>query len=231
MEEEEIKKAADATSTSEEKSEEKEEEFDYEKEMERRGVSKYTPQEKAVHSFKGIIGQLKGFGLDPASLLGIKSEEKKEDAGENKQQTPFSIEELRSIIKEEGGSVKSIFAINEIETRLSKLAKNDKEKMLIKHLYDSRITRSDSLDEDLDDAHWLANKNRLKVILAEIGRGKGSEKKSSGDGTGQKREEKTKPKVSEKEERFAKRTGLVWSDDAGRYISKARAEYLKKQKR
>jgi hypothetical protein len=216
--EEEKKEEEEETKEDESDEQEEQEDDEYQKELERRqGGSRHTPLEKATFSFKKTAEEIKRLGGDPSKIFG-NDEERKES---------FSLEEVRSIIKEEVGSVRSLFAESEVETRISKVAKSDKEKALIKHLFNSRISRSENLDDDIEDAWLLANKHKMKSVMSELARGKKA-KPHSESGDGQKREDKQKPKVNAADEKFAKSKGLVWSDTEGRFISKARAEFLKK---
>ena len=238
---EENKKDSESTSTSEEKTDENEEkkddategeeeekdDYDWDKETEnRKGGSKYSPLEKAQNSLKSTIAEVTRDGGDPSKFF---EGSKKAEEGD-KEQKGVTLDDMRAIVREEMGGIKSSFAKAEVETRVSKLAKNDKEKALTIHLFDNRIVRSDNLDEDVDDAWWLANKNRIKATMAELGRGNKAKKKSSGESTGQKRETSEKGKPSSQEEAFAKKRGLTWSEEDGRFISKAKRDFLKKNK-
>lgn len=235
MENEETKTEEEVVEETAEESEE--EEFDYNKEIERleeKKASKYSPLEKATFSAKKIADEIAKLGGDPKKIFGASSDEEETNSNAFKIN---SVEDLTGMIEKivEGkvGNVKSTFAQAELGSRIAKLSKNDNEKKVIQYVFENVIQQTGDMDEDVENAYIIANKNRSKEIFKALtGKEKNRDGKVLAIGGSQKRTEKvTRNKVSAQEEQFAKNKGLVWSEEDGRFVSPARkkhAESIKK---
>jgi len=215
---------------------ESEEEFDYGNELKRLEEKKesiYSPLEKATYSGKKIIEEIVKLGGNPEEILGSFGKKNDDDDGGFKLE---SMEDLTNVIEKivdgKVGNAKSEFEQAEVDTRVSKLAKDEEEQKVIKHVFNNVIQKTGDLNEDIENAYIIANKHRTKQVFETLFKKKENEKDVSNNGGGsQKRNESTSSaKPNSKEAEFAKSRGLVWSDDDKSFVSPARKVYLDKRK-
>jgi len=151
----------------EEEKKEEEEDIDYSKELKKLNEQKPVKSEldKALRSLHFNAERVKELGGDPSSVIAPK--EVKPDSGE-------------FVTKEDMA-----------EQYARTLASNDDELKVVMWQYKHGIQRTGNIHEDVDNAHLLANRGKIKRSFEEIKR---IEKPGEGGGAGQKI---SKPEVPE----------------------------------
>lgn len=119
-------------------------------------VSKYSEEEKAEFSFKKQAEKLKELGKDPASILGIKTEEISDEDNQ-----PLTKGEYRKMM---AGSVAKT-ALQEADT-----IPNETERELVKYHLENTIKSTGIPTEDLKLARALVNAVKNTQIIEETAR-------------------------------------------------------------
>lgn len=162
----------ETTQAKDQETETKPQDIDFEKEaeeLEKKAPKKRTPQEEIEYNLKKIADRAKEAGVDPLKVLGSKSKDEEPDAEVSQFAT------------------KRDLAIMEAK----KLAGSDGELKVIMHWVDRGLS--------VEDAHYMANKGRVKGVLDEIIRGKTKPPQGSGESAGQKQKANTAPELSRAE--------------------------------
>lgn len=187
-------KEEQASSATGEKEEEQKDDFDYKNEYEKL-IEKKEKENFAWDKVKKENKELK-------ARLKEKGEDEKED------ETP----DIRSIIKEEIGTLKGEILSDKLENDISKLTDNHYAKEMIK----SYLGKYPGIS--LEEAWILTNKSRIEGQIAELKKSNSSkERKGDGAGAGQKAQTTTEPKLSSDNMTIVSRMGLKWD---GKMFSK-----------
>lgn len=194
MENEDNTLGADPTLPSEEKSEVNPEvkpegepqDIDFKKEAERLATitppkPKRTPQEEAAFNLKKNAERAKELGVDPNEVLGIES-------------------------KDEGAQGEFVTKDDFAENFARTLVSSEDELRVVMWQYRNGIRRSGNIHEDIENAHLLANKGRLKNTFAEMKR-KVMPPSGAGESSGQIPKETTAPELSRDQHAILLRRG------------------------
>lgn len=138
-------------------------------------VSKYSEEEKAEFTFKKQAERLKSLGKDPASILGIQTEEEIEDEDDK----PLTIGEWKRMQKETAAKT----ALQQAED-----IQNETERELVKYHLQNTIKSTGIPAEDLKLARALVNAVKNTQIMEEVARKPVAQNHSKSSGVDAKQE-------------------------------------------
>lgn len=123
--------------------------------------------------------------------------------------------------KEQSPQVEFVTKDDFAENYARTLARSQDELKVIMWHYRNGIQKTGNIHEDIDNAHWLANKGRVKKLYEEIDRGK--EKPSFISGPGQKVKNTLFPEMPKEDQAMLKRRGFSFNPKTGRWEAKHNA--------
>lgn len=164
----------------------KSEDIDFNKEAEElEKKPTHSALEKAQRSLHFNAQKVKELGGDPEEILGIKKE------------VPVEKTEQNFVTKDD---------LAEAEAR--KLAKSDAELKVIMWHYRNGIQRTGNIYEDIENAHFLAHKPRLKTVFSEMRRAKDNvPPQGDGESAGQKEKVVKTPELPRTQAQILQRRG------------------------
>lgn len=121
-------------------------------------------------------------------------------------------------VNERMGTVQKTALRTSAETVAGQFTADEDEIKLIMFHYDETIVPTGNLNEDIANAHALANRKKNVELLSEAKRAllnKGNA--GSGGGVGQKKKTSTKPSMSPKEQAMVDGAGMKWNGKTGRF--------------
>lgn len=153
--------------------------------------------EKATYTAKSTIKRIKELGGDPSSLLG------EEPAPKPPVSTQTEVDTSQFVTKKDMARAEA-----------AKLAKSPAELKLIMWHVENR-------GMSVEDAHFLANKNRIRRTLSEVGRGENLIPAAAGAGAGQRPEEKADaPELPAGEKQRLLASDMVYDPAKKAYVGK-----------
>lgn len=188
-----------------------EKDIDYKKELE--GLENKKPQktelEKAVFTVKSVIKRIGELGGNPEELLGdVVPKQKKEEDDE---------EDNKFVTKDE---FKTLAQSQIIAQAKSMVGSDDELKLVLWHLENS-IVKTGNITEDLETAHILANRNKIKRTMQEIARANGVKENAHGpSGAGQRTPVKIIVEMPQANQDILRRRGFTLNAKTGEWEAK-----------
>jgi hypothetical protein len=141
--------------------------------------TKRTPQEEIKYNLSKMVERAKEAGIDPAEILGAKKEEEKLEAETSEFATKRDLAEIE----------------------VNKLASSQDEKRVIMWWIDNKGL-------SVEDAHYMANKGRVKTAMDEIIRSKNKPPMGAGESSGQKDKTIVAPELPREQHNVMVRRGF-----------------------
>lgn len=152
--------------------------------------------EKATFTAKSTLKRIKELGGDPNALLG-------EEAPRAPAEKPQEVDTSKFVTKRDLATAKA-----------QEIAKSPNELKLIMWYVDNK-------GMSVEDAHFMANKNRIRRTLSEVRRGESAIPAAPGAGAGQRRADKPEaPDLPESEKRRLEASGMKYDPAKMAYVGK-----------
>lgn len=142
--------------------------------------------------------------------LGKKVDKERERRIAAERNRGLSREEAEVMVNEKVSEVVKGLQRSTIEDRVDQLARTPEEKELILYHYDRSIVPTGNLNEDLENAYALANKNKVRTQISELKKSILSKKtRQSGSDAGAEIKPKPSLKISKEDRELAKFAGVA----------------------
>ena len=168
--------------------------------------------DKAKFSAKSTLKRIAELGGDVEEVLGdlIPNKKKAKDDDDDKEDNKFATkDEFNSLVR------------NQTIAHARTLVGSDDELKLVMHHLENSIVRTGNMVEDVETAHLLANRSKIKRTMQEIARSNGAKDNAHGpSGAGQRTIDKKMPAMPQATQDILRKRGFTPNPSTGEWEAK-----------